>query len=99
MKQPTFWRRRSVIFVLGMVSAFALIILLGAAESIQQVLPNGRYQLSTWATRFNNQSGGMGAFVIDTTTGETRTVYSRIYGTPPPCDTINNLKKPFSAIR
>ncbi len=99
MKKPLIWSRPVVVFIMGMVSAVLLMILLGAAEPIQQVLPNGRYQLETWATRFDGKSSGMGAFVIDTATGETRTVYSRIYGTPPPCDTINNLKKPFSAIR
>lgn len=44
-------------------------------------------------------SGAVGAFVMDTVSGETRTVYMRTYGKPPASRAVkNDLKKPFHAI-
>jgi len=88
-------------FLLGLASGLILLALTGADFVDQQpTLGFGRYQLSSWATSFGKDSGALGAFVIDTVSGETKTVYSRIYGNPPDTRIIkNDLKKPFSAIR
>jgi hypothetical protein len=43
--------------------------------------PNyGRYQISSWSTNFGSNSGGFGVFIADTATGETKMVYSRVFG-------------------
>lgn len=94
-------RTRIKYFILGLASGLLVLVLTGADFIDKQpTLAFGRYQLSSWATSFGNDSGAIGAFVIDTVSGETKTVYSRIYGNPPATRIIkNDLKKPFSAIR
>ncbi len=87
-------------FLLGIGSAILFLMLTGAEFGSEPTLNFGRYQLSSWATSFGKDSGVLGAFVIDTVSGETKTVYSRIYGNPPRTKVIkNDLKKPFSAIK
>ena len=48
-----------------------------------------RYQLATWAA-----GGAYGAFVLDTSTGITKAVYSSARG--PGGKSVNNLGKPFA---
>lgn len=92
------WKERIRFFVLGMLVVLGFVLLTGGIDSSPP--PNyGRYQLQAWAGPLGGGSGGIGAFVIDTATGETRTAYSRIYGTPE-SGVIhrNNLNKPFAAM-
>lgn len=92
-------------FLLGIGSSFLLLMLTGAMNDPgapgSANLSFGRYQLSTWATPFGDQGGAMGAFVIDTVSGETRTVYSRTFGAKAMEGEVikNDLKKPFSSIQ
>ena len=89
-------------FFLGVVATLFFLVLTGAIDyqGSSAALSSGRYQLSSWATSFGEKGGGVGAFVIDTVSGETRTVYSRIYG-PSMQSTVvkNDLKKPYSSIK
>lgn len=79
----------------------AIGFLMGAASDYQNSTLNfGRYQLSAWATQIDKESGVIGAFVIDTVSGETRTAYIRTYGDVPRTKVVkNDLKKPFHSIR
>lgn len=87
-------------FVLGALSLVVFGLLLGAASDYQnQTLNFGRFQISAFATRLGSDSGVVGAFVVDTVSGETRTAYMRTYGNPPNSTASkNDLKKPFNSI-
>jgi hypothetical protein len=99
MKDKQLWAERAKYFLLGIGVITGIIFLIGA-DTLSPPPPNyGRFQISSWATSFGNNSGGVGAFVVDTVTGETKTVYSRIYGAPEEGKIVkNDLKKPFIAI-
>jgi len=99
MKDKLLWTERAKYFLLGMAVVTGILFLAGA-DTLAPPPPNyGRFQISSWATSFGNNSGGVGAFVVDTITGETKTVYSRIYGAPVEGKLIkNDLKKPFISI-
>ncbi|MDF1577906.1 MAG: hypothetical protein RQ753_07130 [Desulfurivibrionaceae bacterium] len=91
-------------FIYGVLVALFFLVLTGAIDhqgsSTSANLSFGRYQLSSWATSFGEKGGAVGAFVIDTVSGETRTVYSRTFGPPMESTVIkNDLKKPYSAIQ
>jgi hypothetical protein len=92
------WRERLRFFLLGMLVVIGFLMLPGGVANTPP-LNSGRYQLSAWSGALGPQGGGVGAFVIDTVSGEVRTAYSRIYGAPGEGDLIkNNLNKPFSAM-
>lgn len=101
MKNNITWQKKLLYFVYGALSLGVVGVLLGAASDYQKnTLNYGRYQISSWATQVNGNSGMIGAFVMDTVSGETRTVYIRAYGDLPNSKVIkSDLKKPFSAIR
>lgn len=88
-------------FSLGGICLGLVLLLLGAASDYQNSTLNyGRYQISSWATQLDSNSGVVGAFVMDTVSGETRTVYMRAYGKVPESEVKkNDLKRPFNAIR
>ncbi len=91
------WKERIKYFLLGIFVLGGLIFLTGAKQDVP--LSYGRYQISAWGTPFGNNSGGCGAFVVDTATGETKVVYTVIYGKHEEISTLkNNLKKPFYSI-
>ncbi len=94
------------IFLLGVIASLLVIILLGVAggnlnEGAYYGPPNyGRYQIASWGTQLGPSSGILGVFVVDTVSGETKTVYSRIYGQEDNGVTLRNeLYKPFTAIK
>jgi hypothetical protein len=97
-------RERLLYFSLGVLSLAVGSFLLGAATDYQNnnnntTLNFGRYAISSWATQIDSKSGVVGAFVLDTVSGETRTVYIRTYGDVPKSEAKkNDLKKPFNAI-
>ncbi len=91
-------------FFLGVIATLFFLVLTGAIDhqgsSSSAALGFGRYQLSSWAASFGEKGGVVGAFVIDTVSGETRTVYNRTYGPPMESTVIkNDLKKSFSSIK
>jgi len=92
-------------FLLGVGASLLLLMLTGAMNDPgapgSANLSFGRYQLSSWATPFGDQGGAMGAFVIDTFSGETKTVYSRTFGSTAMGGEVikNELKKPFTTIQ
>lgn len=92
-------------FLLGIGSSLLLLLLTGAMNDPgapgSANLSFGRYQLSSWATPFGDQGGAMGAFVIDTVSGETKTVYSRTFGPAAMEGEVikNDLKKSFASIQ
>lgn len=70
-------------FCLGLLVALATICLVGATDIGPTNFgpPNyGRYQISSWSSSFGDKGGGFGVFVADTATGETKLVYSRVFG-------------------
>ncbi len=86
-------------FLLGILTLTGILLLTGAADKTAPTLNYGRYQLSAWATQLDRNSGIIGAFVMDTVSGETKTVYLREYGDIPESRIAkNDLKKSFSAI-
>lgn len=89
---------RLAYFFLGLVSGIALLMILGASEFGP---PNyGRYQISAWGTSLGKDQAGVGAFIVDTATGETKTVYSRVYGGTDTGKVIkDDLRKPFISIK
>jgi hypothetical protein len=99
MKPETLWKERFRFLLLGILLAIGFVLLTGGMDSTPP--PNyGRYQLSAWAGPLGPQGGAVGAFVIDTASGETRTVYSRVYGNPGEGSIIkHNLNRPFSAMQ
>lgn len=94
---------RLLFFSLGALCLFLGSFLLGAASDYihnNNTLNFGRYAISSWATQLDSKSGVVGAFVMDTVSGETRTVYIRTYGEVPKSETVkNDLKKPFNSIQ
>lgn len=97
-------KERVLYFSLGVLSLAVVSFLLGAATEYQNsnntTLNFGRYAISSWATQLDSKSGVVGAFVLDTVSGETRTVYIRTYGDVPKSEIAkNDLKKPFNAIQ
>lgn len=85
-------------FLLGL--GFAMTLFLLTAASNTPPAPNyGRFQISSWAGQLGPNGGGVGAFVVDTASGETKTVYSRFYGDVGDSKIDkNNLKLPFSSM-
>ncbi|NTV13507.1 MAG: hypothetical protein HGA96_06195 [Desulfobulbaceae bacterium] len=91
-------------FLLGLSVSLLMLFLTGAMNDpgapSSANLSFGRYQISSWATSFGDKGGVVGAFVIDTFSGETKTVYSRMYGPAVEGEVIkNDLKKPFMSIQ
>lgn len=85
-------------FLLG-VGCSAIIAFLTGATNVNPPPNYGRYQISSWAGQIGSNSGTVGAFVVDTATGETRTVYSRIYGEYGETKVErNNLKTVFTSM-
>ncbi|MFQ5560891.1 MAG: hypothetical protein ACE5FU_09940 [Nitrospinota bacterium] len=87
-------------FFLGVMLVLGMISLMGARDMQPQALNNGRYQISAWGGSFGKDAGGLGVFIVDTVSGETKTVYARTYGTSEQGVIIkNDLKKPFASIK
>jgi hypothetical protein len=97
VSQDKQWSDRFKYFLLGLLTVGAVVFLMGNHSSA----PNyGRYQISSWGTAFGDFSGGCGAFIIDTATGETKTAYMYIYGTSDGMSILkNNLGKSFYEIK
>lgn len=72
----TFHNPQLKFFILGILVTLFCVLFIGAINSAPP--PNyGRYQLQSWATSPSDGGSMVGAFVIDTATGETKTVFSR----------------------
>lgn len=85
-------------FLLGVGSSLVVALLTAAANTNPP--PNyGRYQISSWASQIGTEGGSIGAFIVDTATGETKTVYSRTYGKVRESKVErNNLKTVFASM-
>ncbi|MFO7760164.1 MAG: hypothetical protein R6V20_00925 [Desulfobia sp.] len=94
------WYEKLKFFLLGILTLTGLLLLTGASEnSSSPTLNYGRYQITSWAGQMSKNSGVIGAFVMDTVSGETKTVYLREYGDVPSSRLLkNDLKKSFSAV-
>ena len=98
-------KERLLFFSLGALSLAVASLLMGAASDYvnnnnNTTLNFGRYAISSWATQLDTKSGIVGAFVLDTVSGETRTAYIRTYGDVPKSEILkNDLKKPCNAIQ
>lgn len=92
-------RERILYFFLGCLSVMCVLLLLGATP--QYGPPNyGRYQISSFASIQDKDAGALGVFIVDTATGETKTVYSRIFGDEMKGVVVKeDLRKPFHAIK
>lgn len=85
-------------FVIGVGLTLLCFLFLGAIDTPPP--PHyGRYQLQSWAAAPVDGGALVGAFVIDTATGETKTVYSRLVKSEQQSIVFTNqLKKPFIRI-
>lgn len=93
MVQSRRWADKLKYFLLGLLTIAGVIFLLGSSSSAPHY---GRYQVSAWGTAFGDFSGGCGAFIIDTATGETKTAYMYIYGASEGISILkDNLGKSF----
>lgn len=91
------WTDKLKYFLLGLLTIAGVVFLMGNRSSTPSY---GRYQVSSWGTAFGDFSGGCGAFIIDTATGETKTAYMYIYGTSDGMSILkNNLGKSFYEIK
>lgn len=103
-------KERIKFFVLGMLVVIGMGMLISANITVvpmdlsekskeMPVLGNGRYQISAWGGTFGSHSGGFGAFVVDTLSGESKIVYICVYGAPDKGNVVNNnLNKPFASM-
>jgi hypothetical protein len=103
-KTRTTLREKLQYISLGAIGVAVIALLMGSASDYinnkNTTLNFGRYAMSSWATQIDSKSGVVGAFVLDTVSGETRTVYIRTYGDVPKSELVkNDLKKPFNAIQ
>jgi hypothetical protein len=91
-------KHRYVYFLMGALIATACFLLIGATDVSA---PNyGRYQISSWSTPVGKNGFGVGAFVVDTATGETKMVFNRIYREPELNQNAKeDLRKFFHTIR
>jgi hypothetical protein len=95
----TLWKQQLKYFLLGAGSIATIFLLCASTDYASSSLNFGRYQLSTVAGQLTDKSGVIGAFVMDTVSGETKTVYIRIYGEPGKSKVVKNkLKKSFSSV-
>lgn len=92
MKQQMIW------LLTGAAAMLLVLLLVGATD---YSAPNyGRFQLSTFSADMDDDKAAVGAFVIDTATGETRTVYYRLIDSQGGGSIFkNDLKKPFHSIQ
>ncbi len=88
------------VFISIIASIFLVFFLIEWGTASSAPPPHyGRFQLHAWAAPMN-KGVLMGALVIDTATGETKTVYSRLVKSE--TDSIiftNQLRKPFIQIQ
>ncbi len=86
-------------FFMGIAMTLFCVFFIGAVKSPPP--PNyGRFQLQAWATSSLDGEAMVGAFVIDTATGETKTVFSRLIKPNEKSITYKNeLKKQFIKIK
>ncbi len=84
---------------MGIAVTLFCVLFIGAVKSPPP--PNyGRFQLQAWATSPSEGEAMVGAFVIDTATGETKTVFSRLIKPNEKSITYKNeLKKQFIKIK
>ena len=87
-----------MLVLLGALSLATILLLVGATDISA---PNyGRYQISSWSTRINDNKAVVGAFVLDTATGETKNVYTRLVNPDGTGDVLrNNLNTTFFNIK
>lgn len=93
-------KQQPYVFIIIIVCMFVGFFLIEWSTASSPPPPHyGRFQLHSWAAPMNN-GVLMGALVIDTATGETKTVYSRLVKSE--TDSIiftNQLRKPFIQIQ
>ena len=84
--------------ILGAMTVLVALLLVGATDV--SAPHYGRYQLSSWSASIDDEHAVVGAFIIDTATGETKTVYTRaIDANGKGAVFKNNLKKTFHSIQ
>ncbi|MDM8543470.1 hypothetical protein QUF75_17770 [Desulfococcaceae bacterium HSG7] len=97
MKTDNVRKERLKFFIIGVLTLLLLVFLTGAKNFGSL---NGRYQISSWGMHLGENAAGCGAFIVDTATGNTKVAYTVIYGANPQRSVlINNLRKPFNAIK
>lgn len=95
MKNKIF-KERLKFFLFGMLVVLGILFLTGADN--HTTLNNGRYQISAWGGALGEKSGAVGAFVVDTVSGEAKNVYTRTYGINDKGRVVkNNLNKHFNS--
>lgn len=83
--------------LVGVLSTVLMLFLLGSTDI--SAPSYGRYQLSSWSTDVGSNQAAVGAFIVDTATGETKTVYTRILDSKGTGIVLkNDLRKTFHSI-
>jgi hypothetical protein len=96
MDQNKMLKDKLRLLLFGILIIIGVIFLIGSNSAPRY----GRYQISAWGTAFGDFSGGCGAFIIDTATGETKTAYMYIYGASDGISILkDNLGKSFYDIK
>jgi hypothetical protein len=96
MKAKMLNTERLKYIVVGVVLAVGILFMMGTGPINSTVLDNGRFQISSYATQLGEGSGAVGAFIVDTVSGEVKTVYMRVYGEELPSKVVmNNLKRKY----
>lgn len=68
---------RFVFILMGALATAVIFLLVGATDI---AAPHyGRYQVSAWSSPVGRDAVGVGAFIVDTATGETRMVFNRSF--------------------
>ena len=94
--QNKIFKEKLKFFLFGIFVVLGILFLTGADN--HTTLNNGRYQISAWGGALGENSGAMGAFVVDTVSGEAKNVYTRTYGISDKGRVVkNNLNKHFSS--
>lgn len=100
MQAMTLRNERLKYLVVGIVLTIGILFMMGTGPVSSPVLDNGRYQISSYATQLGEGSGAVGAFIVDTVSGEVKTVYMRVYGDAPSSKIMmNNLKRNFASMK
>ncbi|MDD2366137.1 MAG: hypothetical protein PHN84_08240 [Desulfuromonadaceae bacterium] len=92
------YKEKLLYIAFGAVIAATSFILLAATDVSA---PNyGRYQISSWSSPTGKDSVAVGAFVLDTATGETKVVYHKtISAAETGLHGKDNLRKQFYTIK
>lgn len=95
MRRDVFWYRMRYFFM-GVLLTLGGFLMIGAS-SIDggTLLASGRYRVATWGYALGETKGHYGAFLVDTSNGNTKIIYSAMFDDQRENVLVNLLGKPF----